>query len=119
MDDRYERPEGSGKAPMEPEADMEGSGEDSETQVLANFAQELCQSILQTESALVTHLQENQETMRRGQSELRETLEKVSANQDKISQVLLHLTHGGKGPEMYNNRETVNVYAIIIVLFIS
>jgi hypothetical protein len=43
----------------EPEADMEGSGEDSEPQVLANFAQELRQSILQTESALVTHLQGN------------------------------------------------------------
>jgi hypothetical protein len=36
---------------------MEGSGEDSEPQVLTNFAQELRQSILQTESALVTHLQ--------------------------------------------------------------
>jgi hypothetical protein len=40
----------------EPDANMEGSGEDSEPQVLANFAQELHQSILQTESALVTHL---------------------------------------------------------------
>jgi hypothetical protein len=43
--------------------------------------------------------------VRRGQSELRETLEKVNANQDKISQALLHLTHGGKGPEMYANKE--------------
>jgi hypothetical protein len=45
----------------EPEADMEGSGEDSEPRVLASFAKELHQSILQTESALVHHLHENQE----------------------------------------------------------
>ena len=76
------------------EADMEGSGEDSEPQVLANFAQELRQSILQTESTLVIHLQENQETICRSQSELRETLEKVTTNQDMISQVMFNLTHG-------------------------
>jgi hypothetical protein len=38
------------------EVDMEGLGEDSEPQVLASFAKELHQSILQTESALVHHL---------------------------------------------------------------
>jgi hypothetical protein len=40
----------------EAEADMEGSGEDNEPQVLATLAQELRQSILQTESKWVTHL---------------------------------------------------------------
>jgi hypothetical protein len=49
-----------------PEADMEGSGEDNDPQVLASFAKELQQSIFQTESALVHHLQENQEAVRRG-----------------------------------------------------
>jgi hypothetical protein len=89
----------------EPEADMEGSGEDNEPQVLATLAQELRQSILQIESKLVTHLQENQEASPRSQSELRETVEKVTANRDLISQVLLDLTHGGKGPEKYANTE--------------
>jgi hypothetical protein len=36
---------------------------------------------------------------------LRETLERVNASQDKIAQVLLHLTHGGKGPEVHANKE--------------
>jgi hypothetical protein len=65
------------KKAYEPKADMEGSGEDNEPQVLANFAKELRQSMLQRESTLVVHLQENQEIMCRGQSELREMLEKV------------------------------------------
>jgi hypothetical protein len=38
---------------------------------------------------------------------LRDTLENVSAKQDKISHVLLHLTHGGKGPETYANIEAI------------
>jgi hypothetical protein len=46
---------------------MEGLGEDSEPQVLARFAKDLQHSIHQTESALVQHLQENQEAMRKGQ----------------------------------------------------
>jgi hypothetical protein len=93
------------KQTCEPEADMEGSSEDSELEVLASFAKDLQQSILPTESALAHHLQENQEAMRKGQSELKETLERVNASQDKILWVLLHLTHGGKGPEIYANRE--------------
>jgi len=84
---------------------MEGSSEDGEPQVLENLAQELRQSILQTESTLVIHLQENQEAAHRSQTELKEALEKVTANQDMISQVLLNLTHGGKGPEKYANRD--------------
>jgi hypothetical protein len=45
------------------EAEMEGSGEDSEPQALSGFAKELQYSINQTESALVHHLQENEEAM--------------------------------------------------------
>ena len=44
------------KQTAEPEAEMKGTGEDSEPQVLASFAKELQQSIRQTESALVHHL---------------------------------------------------------------
>jgi hypothetical protein len=32
-------------------------------------------------------------------------LEKVSVNQTLISQILLDMTHGGKGPRKYANRE--------------
>jgi len=84
---------------------MEGSGEDSEPQVLAGFEKELQHSINQTESALVHHLQENQEAMQRGQFEMRETLERVNASQEKIVQLLLQMTHAGKGPKIYANRE--------------
>jgi hypothetical protein len=59
----------------EQEADMEGSGEDNDPQFLEKISQELRHSILQTESALVIHLQEKQETICRGQSDLRDTLE--------------------------------------------
>ena len=55
----------------ETEAEMEGSSEDSEPQILAGFAKELQHSINRTESALVHHLQENQEAMLRGQFEMR------------------------------------------------
>jgi hypothetical protein len=47
----------------EPETEMEGSGEDSEPQVLAGIAKELKNSIDNTQSTLEFHLQENQETM--------------------------------------------------------
>ena len=47
------------KQTSEAEVDMEGSGEDSEPQDLAVIAQELCKSINQIESTLVTHLQKN------------------------------------------------------------
>jgi hypothetical protein len=80
----------------EPEAEMEGSGEDSEPQVLAGIAKELQNSINHTQSALEHHLQENQETMRRGQFEMRETLERINANQENIAQLLLQITHAGK-----------------------
>jgi hypothetical protein len=43
----------------EVEAEMEGSGEDSEPQILAGFAKELQHSINMSHSTLVHHLQEN------------------------------------------------------------
>jgi hypothetical protein len=89
----------------DPEAKMEGSGEDSEPQVLAGIAKELQHFINQTQSALEHHLQENQERMRRGQFEMRETLERINANQENIAQLLLHITHAGNGPEIYANKE--------------
>jgi hypothetical protein len=89
----------------ETEAEMEGSGEDSEPQILAGFAKELQHSINQTQSTLVHHLQENQETVRRGQIEMTETLERVNASQERLAQLLLQMTHAGKGPKVYANRE--------------
>jgi len=89
----------------EQEAKMEGSSEDSEPQVLAGFTKELQHSINQTESTLEHHVHENQETMHRGQSEMRETLEKVNSNEEKIVKPLLQMTHVGKGPKIYANKE--------------
>jgi hypothetical protein len=53
----------------------------------------------------VHHLQENQETVRRGQVEMTETLRKVNESQERLSQLLLQMNHAGKGPEVYANRE--------------
>jgi hypothetical protein len=89
----------------EMEAEMEGLGEDSEPQILAGFSKELQHSINQTESALMHHIQENQEEMRRGQFEMRETLERVNVSQERLTQLLLQMTHARKGPEIYANRE--------------
>jgi hypothetical protein len=73
------------KQTSETEAEMEGSGDDSEPQGLAILAQEFHKSINQTESTLVNHLQENQEANRRGQAEISETLRKVDENQTRIA----------------------------------
>jgi hypothetical protein len=35
-----------------------------------------------------------------------ENLRKVDENQSRIAQLLLQMTHKGKGPETYENRET-------------
>jgi hypothetical protein len=43
--------------------------------------------------------------MRRGQIEMRETLERINFNQENIVKLLLQMTHGGKGPEIYANKE--------------
>jgi hypothetical protein len=89
----------------EPKAEMEGSGDDSEPQVLASIEKELKSTIDNTQFILQHHLQETQETMRRGQTEMRETLEKLNAIQDKIVQLLMQMTHGGDGPNIHTNRE--------------
>ena len=83
---------------------MEGSGDDSEPQVLTGVAKELKSSIDDTQYTLQHHLQETQETMCRGQIEM-ETLEKLNASQDKIVQLLMQMTHGGNGPNINANRK--------------
>jgi hypothetical protein len=85
----------------EAETEMEGSSEDSEPQILAGFTKELQHSINLTQSTLVHHLQENQESVRRGQMEITETLERVNASQEKLAQLLMQMTHAGKSPEVY------------------
>ena len=92
---------------------MEGSGEEGEPQGLAYLAREFNKSINQTESKLVIHLQENYDITRRGQAEITETLKKVDdnlrkvdENQTRIVDLLLQITHKGKGPEIYGNKET-------------
>jgi hypothetical protein len=47
------------KYTSETEAEMEGSSEDSEPQILAGFSKDLQHSINVTQSTLVHHLQEN------------------------------------------------------------
>ena len=73
----------------ETEVEMEGSGEDSEPQILAGFPKELQHFINMTLSTLVHHLQENQEIVRRGQVEMTEDLRKVSESQERASQLLM------------------------------
>jgi hypothetical protein len=90
----------------EAEAEMEGLGEDSEPQILAGIARDLQRSIELSQSDFVNPLQENQETARRGRAELLETLRKISESQQLISQLLMEMTHKGKGPKSYANKET-------------
>ena len=93
------------KLTSETEAEMEGSGDDVEPQGLAFLAQEFHKSINQTESKLVTYIQETQQTHRRDQAVIAETLRKVDENQTKIASMLMDMSHKGKGPEAYDNRE--------------
>ena len=79
---------------------MEGSGDDREPQGFAYLTTEFHKSLNRTESTLVHHLQENQETMRKGQTEITETLKKVDGNlrkidenQTMITQLLMQMTH--------------------------
>jgi hypothetical protein len=90
----------------EGEAEIEGSGENSEPHMIAGIARDLQRSIEVSKSELVHHLQESQEATRRGQVEISETLKKVGDSQEMISKLLLQMTHGSKGLETYNNRET-------------
>jgi hypothetical protein len=43
--------------------------------------------------------------MHRGQVDIKEILEKINANQEKIVQLLLQMTHGGNSPSIYDNKE--------------
>jgi hypothetical protein len=102
------------KPSSETEAEMEGSGDDREPQGLAFLAAEFDkfqQTINLTEGKLVHHLEENQETNRRGQAEISETLKKVDENlkkidenQSRITDLLMQMTHQGKDPETYGNK---------------
>jgi hypothetical protein len=93
------------KQASETKVKMEGSSEDSEPQILARFAKDLQQSINMTQSTLVHHLQENQETVCRGQVEMTKTLRKVNEIQERITQLLMKMNQGGKGLEIYANKE--------------
>ena len=73
----------------ETEAEMEGSGDDHEPQGLALLVTEFDkfqQNMNRTESTLVWQLDEYQETNRRGQAEIYETLKKVDENLQKMNE---------------------------------
>jgi hypothetical protein len=103
------------KLASETEAEMEGSGDDHEPHGLAFLAAEFDkfhQTINLTEGNLVHRLQESQETNRRGQDEITETLKKVDGNlrkidenQTRITELLMKMTHQGKDPDIYGNKE--------------
>jgi hypothetical protein len=57
-------------------------------------------------------LQENYDITRRGQTKITDTLKKVDENlrkvdenQTRITELLMQMTHKGKGPKTYGNRE--------------
>jgi hypothetical protein len=99
----------------ETEAEMEGLGDDHEPQGLALLVAEFGkfqQNMNRTESTLVRQLDEYQETNRRGQAEISETLKKVdenlqkmNENQTRITDLLMQVTHRGKDPDTYGNKE--------------
>jgi hypothetical protein len=103
------------KPNSETEAEMEGSGDDCEPQGLAFLSAEFDkfqQTINHTESKLVQHLDEYQETSRRGQAKISKTLKKVeenlqkmNQNQSRITEALMQVTHQGKDPHTYGNKE--------------
>jgi hypothetical protein len=94
---------------------MEGSGDDHEPQGLALLVTEFGkfqQNMNHTESTLVRQLDEYQETNRRGQVEISETLKKVdenlqkmNENQTRITDLLMQVTHRGKDLDTYGNKE--------------
>jgi hypothetical protein len=100
------------KQNSETEAEMEGSGDDHEPQGLAYLAAKFHKTLNLTESNLVHHLQENQETSRREQAVITETLKKVDGNLKKIDEnqtlitkLLMQMNHKGKDPETYGSKE--------------
>jgi hypothetical protein len=103
------------KSSSETEAKMEGLGDDHEPLGLALIAAEFDkfqQSINHTESTLVQHLGEYHETNRKEQAKLSETLKRVdenlqimNKNQSKLNEILMQVSHQGKNPDMYGNKE--------------
>jgi hypothetical protein len=100
---------------IETEAEMEGLGDDHEPQGLALLVAKFGkfqQNMNRTESTLVGQLDEYQETNRRGQDEISKTLKKVdenlqkmNENQTRIIDLLMQVTHRGKDPDTYGNKE--------------
>jgi hypothetical protein len=94
---------------------MEGLGDDHEPKGLAFLIAEfnkLQQTLKLTEGNLVHHLQESQETNRRGQTEINETLKKVDGNirnidenESIITRLLMKMTHQGKYLETYGSKD--------------
>ena len=87
------------------EIEVEGSRDDHEPQGLALLVTKL-------ESTLVQQLDEYHETSRRGQAEISETLkkfdenlQKMNENQTRITDLLMKVTHRGKDPDTYGNKE--------------
>ena len=77
------------KNSSETEVEMEGSGDDHEPQGLAVLVTEFDkfqQNMNHTKSTLVQQLDECQETNRRGQAEISETLKKVDENLQKMNE---------------------------------
>jgi hypothetical protein len=97
--------EGHRRQTEEPEAEMGESRDDSEPQDLAGIAKDLKNSIDNTQFSLQHHLQETQETMRRGQGELKEALERMTVSQEKIALLLMQMNHGRDGPNNNGNME--------------
>jgi hypothetical protein len=103
------------KNTSEIEAEMEGLGDEREPQGLAFLATEFHKfhkTLAGTESNLVHHLQESQETNRREQAEITETLNKVDGNlrkidenQTMITRLLMQMTHQEKDAETYGSKE--------------
>jgi hypothetical protein len=103
------------KNSSEIEAEMEGLGDDHEPQGLALLVtkfDKFQQNMNHIESTLVRQLDEYQETNRRGQTKIFETLKKVdenlqkmNENQTRITDLLMQVTHRGKYPDMYGNKE--------------
>jgi hypothetical protein len=97
------------------EIEIEGSGDDHEPQGLALLVTKLDnfqQNMNRTEITLVRQLDEYQETSRRGQAKISETLKKVdeniqkmNENQTRITDLLMQVTHRGKDIDTYGKKE--------------
>jgi hypothetical protein len=94
---------------------MKGSGDDHKPQGLALLVTKFGkfqQNMNRIESTLVQQLDEYQETNRRGQAEISETLKKVdenlqkmNENQTRIIDLLMQVTHRGNDLDTYGNKE--------------